>query len=119
MRDSEGDYHDPYATWCRTLRDGGCRIPPVVTPAIMRDVMMAFAESSTGDAGLAALVCNACGMFLPRDFGPCPICGGDRKDRNWPWLAGAQHGTVAAARPAPDCGEGGGGLRLPIPPPPS
>jgi hypothetical protein len=52
----------------------------------MREIMLAYADAP-GSSLLESLVCDACGMFLPRDFGPCPICGGDKRDRNWPWLA--------------------------------
>jgi hypothetical protein len=73
----------PYAEWFRALREGWCRIPEV-TPAAMRAVMLAYADQPTSNS--PALVCNGCGMFLPRDFGPCPVCRTE-KDRNWPWLA--------------------------------
>ena len=84
------DYRNPYVARIRTLRKGDCRIPEV-TPAIMRDVMLGFAEPR-GDRQLAAMVCNECGMFLPRDVGACPICGTGKRDdgiwdRHWLWLA--------------------------------
>jgi hypothetical protein len=78
---AEPDKHrNPYRVWVRALREGWCRLPEV-TPAIMREIMLAFAVPPTWDHCAMALVCNACGMLLPRDIGPCPICGtGKRPD---------------------------------------
>jgi hypothetical protein len=80
----------PYGVWWRALREGWCRFPDV-TPTAVRDVMLAYADQPASSSP-SSIVCNSCGMLLPRDFGPCPVCGTGKRndgiwDRNWPSLA--------------------------------
>jgi hypothetical protein len=72
----------PYMLWFRALREGWCRLPEM-SPAIARDVLLAFIHPAHVYAYSAAMVCNECGMLVPRNMAVCPICGGSEKDRSW------------------------------------
>jgi hypothetical protein len=92
----------PYTRWVEALCSGYCRLPEM-SPAVAREMLLAFLEPATWDylSGLDEMVCDGCGMLLPRNFGPCPVCGchwkgnveelGETypnvKDRSWPWLS--------------------------------
>lgn len=98
------DYRNPLVAWAEAIRKGRCRVPEI-SPAVIGEIMLAYAALSRPEA----MVCNACGMLLPREFGPCPICGGEQANRSRPgssssarWLGMDRHvGAIISAPRSP------------------